>query len=205
MNSSVTTYSKAPEKTKGLPFSTRLARFILRLKGWKLDVKLPDSPKYIVIGAPHTTNRDGFYAIVLGFAANIPMRFIGKDSLFKPPFGFLIRLLGGIPVVRSSSNNFVDQIVERFNNSEALVIAIAPEGTRDSVAYWRTGFYYMALGAGIPIAFGFVDYDRKTLGIYPGLLPSGDLPADMEIIRKFYTSTVQFYQEGKREIQLKNL
>ena len=114
-------------------------------------------------------------------------------------------LLGGIPVVRSSSNNFVDQIVERFNNSEALVIAIAPEGTRYSAPYWRTGFYYMALGAGIPIAFGFVDYDRKTLGIYPGIHPSGDLPADMELIRQFYMNTVQFYQEGKREIQLKDL
>ena len=205
MSSSITTYGKVPGLTKGLPFLTRLVRFILRIKGWKLDVNLPDTPKYIVIGAPHTTNRDGFYAILLGFAANIPMRFIGKDSLFKPPFGFLIRLLGGIPVVRNSSNNFVDQIVERFNQSDALVIAIAPEGTRNGTPYWRTGFYYMALGAGIPIAFGFVDYDRKTLGIYPGIHPSGDLPADMELIRQFYINTVQFYQEGKREIQLKDL
>ena len=189
--------------TTGLPFLTRLARLILRIKGWKLDVTLPESPKYIVTGAPHTTNRDGFYAILLGFAANIPMRFIGKDSLFKPPFGFMIRLLGGIPVVRNSSNNFVDQIIERFDNSDALVIAIAPEGTRNSVSYWRTGFYYMALGANVPIAFGFVDYDRKTLGIHPGIHPSGDLPADMEHIRQFYMSTVQYYREGKRAIQLK--
>jgi 1-acyl-sn-glycerol-3-phosphate acyltransferase len=106
--------------------------------------------------------------------------------------------MGGIPVDRSSSNNFVAQIVDAFNRSQALVIAIAPEGTRSLVPYWRTGFYFMAQEAQVPIAFGYIDYHRKTLGIHPGIQPSGDLPADMEHIRHFYYETVHFYQSGAR-------
>jgi 1-acyl-sn-glycerol-3-phosphate acyltransferase len=204
VNSTLTTYGEASGKTERQPFLARLARLILRRKGWKIEVALPDSPKYVLIGAPHTTNLDAIYALLLRFAANIPMRFIAKDSLFRPPFGFIIRWFGGIPVDRSSSNNFVEQIVSLFNNSPALVIAIAPEGTRSLVPYWRTGFYYMAQQANVPIAFGYVDYDRKTLGIHPGIEPSGDLPADMERIRHFYNETVCFYQTGRREIILKD-
>jgi 1-acyl-sn-glycerol-3-phosphate acyltransferase len=204
LNSSITTLGKAPTQETGLPFLTRLARFILQLKGWRLEINLPAAPKYILIGAPHTSNRDGVYAVLLRFAANIPMRFIAKESLFKPPFGFLIRWFGGIPVDRSASTNFVDQIVARFNESDALVIAISPEGTRSKTLYWRTGFYFMALNAGVPIAFGSIDYATRTLGIQPGIEPSGDLPADMEHIRNFYTQTVQLYRKGKREITLKD-
>ena len=131
------------------------------------------------------------------------MHFIGKDSLFRPPFGIFLRWLGGIPVNRSSSNNFVDEMIAIFNSRERLALAIAPEGTRSKVPYWRTGFYYMALGAKVPIAFGYIDNARKILGIHPGLLPTGDLAADMEPIRMFYVQHVQLYHKGRRKIQLK--
>lgn len=191
------------EPTARLPWQSHLARWILRLLGWKLELNLPESPRYVLIGAPHTSNKDGVLAVLLKYAADIPMHFIGKETLFRPPFGIILRWLGGIPVNRSSTNNFVDQMVEIFDHQPRLVLAIAPEGTRSKVTYWRTGFYFMALGAKVPIAFGYIDQARRILGIAPGFIPTGDLSVDMEPIRQFYAQHVQLYRNGHRQIQLK--
>lgn len=166
--------------------SQALAQFILRLMGWKLQVELPDVPKYIVVGAPHTSNWDFVFTLLLMYGAGLTIYWIGKDSLFRPPFGALMRWLGGIPVVRDSRNDFVSQIVKLYRSRSELIIAISPEGTRSRTDYWKTGFYYIAQGAGIPIALGYVDFSKKQLGIGLSFYPSGDIQADFVKIKEFY-------------------
>ncbi len=190
---------------KSLSWPQRLARGLLRLFGWELVDNLPPASKYLVIGAFHTSNWDFVLALVAMLGLGFRPRWIGKDSLFRPPFGWLMRLLGGIPVVRGARRNFVGQIVDIYNQSDELVIVIAPEGTRGKTDHWKTGFYYIALGAAIPVGLGFVDYPHKRVGVGDYLTPSGDLHADMERIRAFYRhvrgkyphehSTVRFLDE----------
>jgi len=147
----------------------------------------PDSPKFIMVGAPHTSNWDFFYAMLFKYASGLHFKWIGKASLFKPPFGSLFLRLGGIPVWRDKKSNFVAQISDLFDRSEQLVIAISPEGTRQQTAYWKSGFYYMAVGARVPIVLGFVDYARKQVGLGPELHPTGDIQADFKQIQAFYS------------------
>lgn len=114
-----------------------------------------------------------------------------------------MRWLGGIPVNRRSRNNFVEQIVETFRQQEELVIAIAPEGSRGSTVYWKTGFYYIALGAQVPIALGFIDYPNRVVGIGPAFIPSGDIQADFSVIKDFYTGKKGKYPHRQGEVQLR--
>ena len=130
----------------------KLARFLLRLFGWELKVAPPPSRKYVLIGAPHTSNWDFVVGLLALWGARIRARWLGKKELFKPPLGHLMRALGGIPVDRSRREGLVDQVAEIFRREEEIAILITPEGTRGKAPYWRTGFYYMALKAGVPIA-----------------------------------------------------
>jgi 1-acyl-sn-glycerol-3-phosphate acyltransferase len=157
----------------------------------------------VLIGAPHTSNWDLFYALWLMQAAGVRGRFVGKDSLFRPPLGILMRWWGGVPVNRSLSSNFVQQMIEVFNRMDEFVLMIAPEGTRSQVDYWKTGFYYIALGAQVPIALAYVDYSTRTLGIGPTLYPSGDIQADFVQIKAFYADKKGKYPEKQGEIRLK--
>ena len=187
---------------KATSFTQTLARMMLQLKSWKLEVNLPPTPKYVLIGAPHTTNWDLFYALLLLHATRIKPHFVAKDTLFREPLGSIMRWLGGIPVDRQSRNNFVQQIVEVYNRMEELVVAIAPEGTRSLTRTWKTGFYYIAMGAQVPIAMGFVDYPRKVVGIGPTLWPSGDIHADFAKIKAFYSQKVGRYPHLTGEIRI---
>ena len=184
-------------------FSQALALATLRLNSWKLDVTLPASPKFVMIGAPHTSNWDLLSALLIKYGAGLNMRWIGKDSAFHWPLGGVMRRLGGIPVNRHSSHNFVSQVVETFNRLENLVIAISPEGTRSKTHYWRTGFYYIALGAGVPIALGYVDYGNKVVGIGPSITPTGDIQADFVHIKEFYSGIKGRHPELQGEIKLR--
>jgi 1-acyl-sn-glycerol-3-phosphate acyltransferase len=156
---------------------------------------LPDADKLVVIAAPHTSNWDLPVLLSLGFSLRAKACWLGKHSLFRWPFGLLFRWMGGIPVYRSASHNMVEQTVETFRNSEKLILAIPPEGTRSKVSYWKTGFYYIALGAGTPVAMAFIDYKRKASGIGPTLYPTGDIEADMEVIRNFYATVTAKYPD----------
>jgi len=164
----------------------RLARAILRATGWRLDVRLPDTPKYVLIGAPHTSNWDLWHALLVIHAAGLPAHWVGKSTLFRPPWGELMRLIGGIPVNRQIRSNFVEQIAAVVRQHEAFVLIIAPEGTRSKTDVWKTGFYHIARAADVPIAMGFIDYRARVLGIGPSLSPSGDLRADFAQIQAFY-------------------
>ncbi len=163
-----------------------MCRFCLKLRGWKLQGKLPKVPKFVLIGVPHTSNWDFPLALAIAFVYRIDMHWMGKDSLFTSWRGPIMRWLGGIPINRSSSSNVVAQTIEAFNTSEHLVVAIPPEGTRAKVDKWKTGFYYIALGANVPIALAFLDYKRKVGGFLSTYHPTGDVEKDIAEIRACY-------------------
>src|SRR5262249_19738484 len=177
------------------PLMLSLAFSILKIFGWRLEGRLPDVDKHVVIAAPHTSNWDLPVLLSVAFALRVKACWLGKHTLFRWPYGFLFRWMGGIPVYRSASHNMVAQSVEMFRNSESLILTIPPEGTRGKVSHWKTGFYYIALGAETPIAMAFIDYKRKASGIGPTLYPTGDIEADMEIIRNFYVNVTATYPD----------
>jgi len=184
------------------PWWQRLSRWILRLIGWELDDNLPPGQKFLVIGAFHTSNWD-FPLVLLGMGGlGLRPRWVGKDSLFRGLPGRLMKLMGGIPVVRGARRNFVQQIVDLYNASERLVITLAPEGTRSKTTHWKSGFYYIARGAGIPIALGYLDYATRRVGIGGWFVPSGDLQADMDVIRAFYRDKRGRYPDNHGEVRL---
>ena len=172
------------------PVSQRIAHIILRLICWQTHAILPHTSRYVIIGAPHTSNWDFGLMLLLMAAEQLPIRFMGKDSLFRGPLGPLMRSLGGIPVNRRERTNLVDQIAARFEEYDDLIIGIAPEGTRSKTSHWKSGFYYIALKAKVPIAMAYLDYGNKTIGVGPSFMPSGDIQADFEIIRDFYSGIV---------------
>ncbi len=177
------------------PLMRGLAFAFLKVFGWRVEGRLPDLNKLVVIAAPHTSNWDFPVLLSVAFALRTKACWLGKHTLFQGPFGFLSTWMGGIPVYRSASQNMVAQSVEMFRNSERLILAIPPEGTRGKVSHWKTGFYYIALGAEIPIAMAFIDYKRKASGVGPTIQPTGDIEADMEIIRNFYANVTAKYPD----------
>jgi 1-acyl-sn-glycerol-3-phosphate acyltransferase len=191
--------SKSSKRT----FIQKLADMALRLAGWQLVGELPDLPKYIIIGAPHTTNWDFVLAMMIKLSTGLRFHWIGKDSLFRLPYGWFFRWTGGIPVWRERRQNFVEQIVERINNADEMVIVIAPEGTRSKSHYWKSGFYYMAVGANVPILLAFVDFPQKEFGFGPLFYPCDDISLDFEKIREFYSQKSGLYPNQQSAIELK--
>jgi 1-acyl-sn-glycerol-3-phosphate acyltransferase len=168
------------------PLLVLLSRLGLRLAGWKLSGAPPTERKYVLIAVPHTSNWDFPITLAIAFVFGFDLFWMGKDSLFRGPAGPIMRWLGGISVNRSASNNLVQQMVDAYNSHESLVVAIPPEGTRSRVEKWKTGFYYIAVGANVPIALGFLDYKRKVGGFLPTFYPTGDAEKDIAEIRKQY-------------------
>lgn len=158
----------------------------LKLFGWRTEGTLPESARFVMIAAPHTSNWDLPFMLATSWVLGVRISWLGKHTLFRPPYGWFMRWLGGIPVDRRQAHNMVARVVEIFGESPSLVVAIPPEGTRKRAPYWKSGFYHIAAGAKLPIALGFLDYGRKVSGVGPALTPSGDLAADMATIRAFY-------------------
>lgn len=175
----------------------RLGRSLLRLAGWSVEERLPPHRRYVCIGAPHTSNWDLAVGLAAMLALGFPPRWVGKHTLFRGPMGPLMRALGGVPVDRRMSQDFVQQVVDRFRRAEErdehFVLVIAPEGTRSHTERWKTGFYHIARQAGVPIALGYADYGERRVGVGGWIEPSGDVEADMEEIRAFYDA-----RRGKR-------
>lgn len=161
---------------------------LLKIWGWRKVGKLPDIPKYVLIGAPHTSNWDFPITLAYAFAYKAKVFWMGKDTLFRKPFDRLFKWVGGIPIDRTKSNNMVKQTIQLFNTIEKMIMIIPPEGTRKKVKYWKTGFYHIAHGANVPILLGFLDFRRKIGGFGPLITPTGNLAADMEKIREFYAT-----------------
>lgn len=164
-----------------------ISKFILRLLGWRLE--MPPKPwpeKYIIIVIPHTSNWDFPLGLLVRAAIDEDVRYVGKDSLFKPPFGFIFRWLGGVPVDRSKRNKFVDAVIQEVKERNEIKICIAPEGTRKRVDKLKTGFYYIARGADIPIVLCKFDYGNKLIGIDPPFYPTDDMEADFAHIYSYF-------------------
>ena len=182
-----------------------VAKLVFLAAGWHVDAHLLNLPKYVLIAAPHTSNWDGILGVVAeaiitrGFST-LKVSFLAKRSLFRWPLTGLIRWAGGLPVDRSARHAAVDQAICAFKESQGLVLAITPEGSRKRTPHWKTGFYYIALGAGVPILCVYIDYKRRVVGTGPTIVPSGDIHADMAQIRDFYRSVVARHPERVGEI-----
>lgn len=163
-----------------------LARLLLRISGWKITGLRPEIKKYVMIAAPHTSNWDFYYGLLMNLYFKNDIYWMGKKQIFRMPFGFIMKWFGGIPVDRSRSNNLVASVVEEFNKSISLVVTVPPEGSRSKVDSWKTGFYYIAKGAGVPILLAFLDYEKKTGGYGQLFFPTGDIEKDMNSIKEFY-------------------
>ncbi|MCB1670855.1 MAG: lysophospholipid acyltransferase family protein [Gammaproteobacteria bacterium] len=168
------------------PLLRLIAILVLRLMGWKAIGKEISNPKLVLIGAPHTSNWDFPLMLLVVLKLRLKVFWMGKNSLFRFPFGGLMRWLGGIPIDRSKSNNVVQQMTEEYARQTELVVLIPPEGTRSKVERWKTGFYHIARNAGVPILLGYVDAPKKEAGLADFFTPSDDLERDMQAIRDFY-------------------
>jgi len=160
----------------------------LRLTGWTLDGQAPAGhPKCVLIAAPHTSNWDLPYTLMMAFALRMNIHWMGKRQIFRWPFGGLMRWLGGIAVDRSQSTNLVAASAKALRDAEGSVhLVIPPEGTRSQTRHWKTGFYWIAHEAGVPIVLAYMDYPRKLSGLGPVFTPTGDIEADMLQIKAYY-------------------
>ena len=177
-------------------FFLGISLFLLKILGWKKRGPLPDQAKYVIILAPHTSNWDLFYGIILALAFKLDPRFIAKKELFRWPFSPLMKWLGGVSVNRTLSSHIVDQMISTFNASKKFVLALAPEGTRHKTSYWKSGFYRIAVSAHVPIVLAFLDYAGKTGGAGPLIYPTGNLDQDMQTIRNFYLTIKGKYPDN---------
>jgi len=163
-----------------------LSMWILTALGWEIHADFPDAKKYVIIAAPHTSNWDFPLGIMAVKAIKLDVRWIGKHTIFRWPFGWLFRALGGIPVVRGQSLHLIEQMADLFEQSDQLIFALAPEGTRSKTDHWKTGFYYIARAARVPIALGYLDFGKKQVGANTVIYPGDDIEADFKLIREYY-------------------
>lgn len=180
-----------------------LGRFVLWILGWQTVGNPRQVNKAVVIGAFHTSNWDAVIGLAAAFALDIRFRVMIKDMWFRFPIGILTRAIGGIPIDRSSPHNVVEQMIQIFDKYEYFLLLITPEGTRKKSPYWKTGFYHIAVGAKLPIMLAFFDYPTKRIGVKDIFYPSGNLEADMEIIRAAYADVTPKYPENAGEIRIK--
>jgi len=170
------------------PLLRAAAGVFFRLQGWRLEGTLPPgAARCVMIAAPHTSNWDLPYTLMAAFALRLHIRWMGKASIFRFPFGGLMRWLGGMAVDRSKANNLVQAAATVLKDGDGpLQLVVAPEGTRGRTRHWKTGFYFIALDAGVPILLTYLDYGRKVAGIGPAFVPTGHVEADMAEIKRFY-------------------
>jgi 1-acyl-sn-glycerol-3-phosphate acyltransferase len=164
------------------------SRLFLRVNGWKVEGALPASAaRSVLIAAPHTSNWDLPYTLMVGFVLDLNLYWMGKASLFRGPAGPVMRWLGGIAVDRSRSTNLVAASAQALREADGpLQLVVPPEGTRGKTRHWKTGFYFIALEAQVPIVLAFMDYERKLAGLGPQFTPTGDVERDMAEIKRFY-------------------
>ena len=160
--------------------SPALARGVLKLFGWDVEGGIPDAlRKYVVIAAPHTSWWDFPLGIFARAATGRRIYFLGKDGLFKPPFGWVMRWLGGYPVDRSRHTNLVHEVISLFDTKDDFAIALAPEGTRKKVEEFKTGFYFIAVGAGVPVICVKMDYGQRNVVFSEPFYPTGNAEQDI--------------------------
>jgi 1-acyl-sn-glycerol-3-phosphate acyltransferase len=181
---------------------TWLAEKWLLWRGWRFVGEMPDLDKMVIAGAPHTSNWD--FVLFLGAIRHwrIEPRFIGKHTLFRWPFGYFFRRLGGIPVDRDKAGGVVGQVTAEFDRSKRMILVVAPEGTRKAAPHWKSGFVNIADAAGVPILPARVDYIDKEIVLGTPIRVSGDETALMDRLRIFFEEGVGKHPEGKGPVRL---
>lgn len=173
-----------------------LAGWILRLAGWKVEVKAPDPPKCIICVAPHTSNWDFVLGILAWWSVGRRAGFLMKDTWFFFPLGSFFRALGGIPVPRKrKGKSVVEVVVQKFKESDRLQIAVTPEGTRSKTTQWHTGFLHMAMLADVPCLLGALDFPTRKIIVNDVFRPTGDIEADMRTIKDYYRKYSGLYPD----------
>ncbi len=167
-----------------------LSKLFLRLSGWRVVGQLPELPKFVIVGAPHTSNWDFVMFLALAFVLKGDLRYMGKKELFRWPFAGFFKWCGGVPVDRSKPQGLVEQTVQAIQASDHFQLVITPEGTRKKVGQWKQGFYYIAKKACIPIVAGYVDSRTKTCGIGPTFALTDDMEADIKTMQAFFKDKV---------------
>jgi 1-acyl-sn-glycerol-3-phosphate acyltransferase len=180
-----------PEPGSNVPrsggaLSRALGRWTLRMLGWSVEGALPDLPKMVIIAAPHTSNWDFVVGIAVKQALSLRVTWLGKESLFRGPLGPLLRFLGGTPVDRTTPHDVVSQVVSEFGRREQMIVALAPEGTRKRVERWRTGFYHIAHGAGVPVLPVILNWGAHALQIGEPFVTTGALDRDIAELQRRY-------------------
>ncbi len=171
---------------RGNHISRAIARLMMLASGWRFEGALPNLKQFVLIVAPHTSNWDFPIGIMAMFALGIRATFLGKDSLFKAPFGFVFRWMGGVPVDRQSPHNVVEQTIGYLEKHDRMILALSPEGTRTKTPRWRTGFYWVAVGAGVPIVPVALDFSRKRYIIHPLQMTTGNAEQDIARLQTFF-------------------
>ena len=172
-----------------------LAHWFLKRGGWKIEGKPPQDKHFVLIAAPHTSNWDLPYLLAFAAVFDLKVSWLAKHSLFYPPMGWIMRALGGIAIVRHKNSNVVDAMIEEFSSRKELVLVVPTEGTRSRVEYWKSGFYHIAVGAGVVIVPSYLDYGNKRGGFGPPLNPTGNTAIDMQYFREFYADKLGKFPE----------
>jgi 1-acyl-sn-glycerol-3-phosphate acyltransferase len=180
-----------------------VARWFLRITGWRAEGEKPRAPRFVLIAAPHTSNWDLAFLLALAAVYEVRISWMGKDELFRGPMGWLLRKTGGIPIVRHQRGDMVAQAARNFANAETLALVVPVEGTRGHVTHWKSGFYHIARTAKVPIVLGYLDYSRRRGGFGPAIEATGNTIADMDKIRAFYADKVGRFPRQFGEIRLK--
>lgn len=168
------------------PLIEWVGRTALKLMGWRIEGELPRLDKFVAIGAHHTSNWDFVIFIALKFVLRLNARWFGKHSIFRWPFGGLMRSWGGIPIQRHLSLNMVEQAIQGFRDNREFILVLSPEGTRRKVERWKMGFYHIAQGAGVPIVPGALDFANRRVVIGAPFQPTGDAEADLQVLLAFF-------------------
>lgn len=165
-----------------------LARIIyFKLMGWKFYGNLPAAiKKCVVIVVPHTSWHDFYLGLLVRRILDVDIKFVAKKELFKPPFGWYFKWMGGTALDRTQGQKKVEAIAQIFNEKEEFRLAISPEGTRKKVTDWKTGFYYISLAANVPIVMIAFNFGEKAVKVSKPYTPSGNKEKDFEVIREFF-------------------
>ncbi len=177
-------------------FAAALGRFMMGIRGWRVEGGIPDIPKMVLIVAPHTSNWDFLTGIWVKLAMHMGARFVGKHTLFRGPFGVIMRWLGGVPVDRSAAAGFAEETARVLKESERMTLVIAPEGTRKHTDRWKSGFYRIAMATGVPILLASFDYPRKVIFFGPLFHPTGDYEKDLAVIQSHFRADMALKPEN---------
>lgn len=180
-----------------------IGRLVLTLMRWKVEGEIPAGRKFLLIGAPHTSNWDFPIGIAVTYLLRVKIHWVGKHTLFRWPYGGFMRWLGGIGVDRSQPAGVVHQLAQQLRAAERMILAITPDGTRGRRDYWKSGFYRIALEAEVPILCGALDFSTRTARLGLCFMPTGDMAADMERIRTFYDGVTGARPQNHTPIRLR--